>query len=137
VKIVCLNVPAIVLTFAAVMIMSSGCGPKVETVTTYSVSGQVTHNGKPVPKGNILFTPDNSRGNSGPGTSAEIVDGKYQTAEGKGVVGGAYTLTVQGYDGVPIESGEGGMDETGTALFPPKKVEADFPESDTTHDIEL
>jgi len=137
VRIVCLNAPALVLTLAAAMILSTGCGPKKESITTYSVSGQVSYKGKPVPKGNILFTPDNSRGNKGPGTSAEIVNGKYQTESGRGVIGGAYVLSVQGYDGVPIESGEGGMDETGTALFPPMKVEADFPESNTTHDIEL
>jgi hypothetical protein len=45
----------------------------------------VTYDGKPVPGGRILFTPD--RGNPGPASVAEITDGKYRTRSEKGVIG--------------------------------------------------
>lgn len=118
------------------VLLFAGCAGEPQS-DTYAVTGQISYQGKPISRGNIQFAPDASQGNTGPGTSAEIRDGKYQTQPGKGVVGGPYVLTVNGYDGVPIPSGEGGMDEQGKPLFPPRDVKADFPKEDTTHDIDL
>lgn len=125
--------PAVVLaSISAVML--SGCGSD-DGPTTYEFSGNITYKGKPVPKGSITLSPDSSKGNTGPGAVAEIKDGKFATPSGAGVVGGPYVLQIQGYDGVPVQGGEGGMDETGTALFPPYEMKVDLPKEDSTKDI--
>lgn len=90
------------LTVAAFSISLLGCGGEAEDAPErYQISGTVTYDGQPIPKGIIKFTPDAGKGNTGPQGKARIVDGEYSTAEegGAGVVGGPYKITVQGYDG--------------------------------------
>ena len=102
----------------------------------HQVIGNVTFDGKPVPKGYITFAPDAEKGNSGPGCGADIVDGKYATMPGKGVVGGAYRVKIIGYDGVPvIESGE--TMSNGKPLFLPFTTTVEFPKTITTKDFEV
>ena len=82
------------LIFALCLIGWSGCSPQEKL---HRVSGVVTHNGKPIPKGLIFFDPQAD----GPQGFANIVNGKYDTAEqGQGVRGGAYNVRVNGFDGV-------------------------------------
>ena len=56
----------------------AGCmgdpGPK-----RYRVSGEITFDGKPVPHGEIVFTPDSGQGNSGPQGIAIIQNGHFDT----------------------------------------------------------
>jgi len=102
----------------------------------HRVSGMVTFNGKPVPKGFISFSPDTAKGNTGPGGGAEIVEGKYRTKAGKGVMSGAYKVRIVGYSGVPTnEHGEEILD--GPPLFTPYEVEVDFPAENTKKDFEV
>ena len=105
----------------------AGCGPAEEKL--YRVSGVVTHDGKPIPKGNIFFDPQAG----GPQAYASIVDGKYDTAEeGKGVRGGAYDIRVNGYDGKT-----GHEAPFGQALFPEYTGIKDFPSEDSTYDLNI
>lgn len=108
-----------------------GCGSS--GVTTYEVSGTVTHQGKPVPFGEIAFEPDASKGNKGPGSIAAIEDGKFKTTYGKGVVGGAYIVRIIGFDGVVINPEA----STGSPLFAPYETTADLPKESTVKDIEV
>lgn len=102
----------------------AGCG--TSGPLKYTVHGEVTHKGKPVPKGFIQFLPNPGKGNSGPGGGAEIINGRYQTPAGKGVQGGAYYIHITGTDGVPYS--EGGEEiPDGKDLFPKYEVEFDFP----------
>lgn len=105
-----------------------GCGPKEEKL--YRVSGSVTFNGKPIPKGNIYFDP---RGD-GPQGFATIVDGKYDTAEqGKGVRGGStYDVRVGGFTGIVANEAPFGQ-----PLFPEFNGVKEFPTADTTFDLEI
>src|SRR4051794_32953464 len=79
----------------AVSVLLAGCngnsGP-----TRYRVSGEVKFAGQPVPYGEILFTPDSGKGNSGPQGIAIIQQGKYDTAGSRapGVAGGPTVVTV-------------------------------------------
>lgn len=77
----------------------AGCGPPKERV--YRVFGDVTFKGKPVPKGNVYFDPDLSKGTKGKQGFASITDGKYDTAlaDGDGIAKGAYVVRVQSFDG--------------------------------------
>lgn len=64
------------------------------------LSGAVTYKGKPIPRGTIMFDPDESKGNmSGYQGSADIVDGRYATLNDFGPQKGAYVARISGYDG--------------------------------------
>lgn len=110
----------------------SGDGPE-----RYDLSGEVTFKGEPVPTGYIQFYPDSEKGNSGPGTGAEIKKGRYSTPTGKGVVGGPHVVEITGQDGVPITvEGEGEISE-GTELFPRYKTTVDLPKESGKQDFEV
>ena len=110
-----------------------GCGGQ-EGPTRYELSGDVTFNGQPVPAGSVQFAPDTARGNSGPGTTATIIDGHYQTPSGKGTVGGPHKVTIYGYDG-NAEAAEGSP--FGTSIFPGYETEVDLPKEATTHNFDV
>jgi len=109
----------------------AGCGPSGPA--QFHVSGQVTWQGKPVPAGMVLFSPDVRKGNSGPQGYAEIHNGQYSTREGEGraTVGGPHIVSVIGFDGQnPTEESPHGR-----RLFPEYQMEYDLPESQGTLDI--
>ena len=84
------------------LLTSLGCGPAPEPVAR--VHGTVTFRGQPVPKGNVFFDPDGTKGTSGKQGFAGIVDGKFDTAapDGDGIKKGDYTIRVQAFDGKPL-----------------------------------
>jgi hypothetical protein len=91
------------LTFLGVLMLTlaSGCdrGPKL-----IHVSGEVHFAGKPLPAGQIFFEADPVKGRDGPQGFAYIKNGKFNTAEGgRGVLGGAMIVRVEGFDGQPGE----------------------------------
>ncbi len=114
-----------------VLLMSLvGCGPPKEDI--YRVHGTVTFKGKPVPKGNVFFDPDGTKGTSGKQGFAGIVDGKFDTAapDGDGIKKGDYTVRVQAFDGKPLPDLPFGNGLT--AEFVTKKS---FSEDDNQYDI--
>lgn len=61
----------------------------------FDVSGTVTFEDQPAPGGSIVFTPDKSKGNSGPQGTAKIINGVYNTArQGRGIVGGPHEVLI-------------------------------------------
>jgi hypothetical protein len=95
----------------------------------FRVSGTITHNGKPVPKGVIHFDPK-SEGTSG---FASIADGKYDTLVDKsGVRAGAYEIRINGFDGKPV-----GEAPFGQAVFPEYTGTKEFPPEDSVFDVEV
>ncbi len=111
----------------ATLPVCTGCSQQEKL---YRVSGVVTHGGKPIPKGVIHFDPKAE----GPSGFANIVDGKYDTAQqGKGVRGGgSYEIRVNGFDGK--EANEAPF---GQALFPEYTGTKDLPQQDSTYDLEI
>jgi len=91
------------------------------------VSGKVTFNGQAIPYGEVLFTPDDSKKNSGAQGIATIRDGQYDTsaAGGKGYGGGPAVIRVTGL------TGEGGK------LLCEYEFKVDLPQGDATHDIDV
>lgn len=71
-----------------------------------------------MPRGAVGFISDYSKGNRSPRSYAKIIDGNYATPSGKGHGGGAYTMRVVGFDGVPVRMPDGEIDENGSPLFP-------------------
>ena len=111
--------------------MLAGCG-RQSGPPRYELSGTVTFDGKPVPAGEIQFAPDTERGNRGPGTSAQIKEGRYQTLADKGTVGGPHVATVCGYDGKQASGSR-----YGASLFPPYPIKVDLSRETTTYDFQV
>lgn len=120
----------------AMLVTSGGCGSSDKGPPRYTVSGTVSFEGKPVPKGFITFLPDTSKGNKGPGGGAEIKAGSYRTATGKGVVGGPYIVKIVGYDGIAT-SAEGEELPDGQSLFTPYQTAVEFPLEATKQDFQV
>lgn len=113
-------------------LLSAGCAGN-EGPTRYDLAGTVTFDGKPVPAGVILFTPDAAKNNRGPTGFAKIKDGKYDTRqEGKGTVGGPHTVAISGFDGNARPQEEL---PDGRPLFSDYSLDVEFPQATTTHDF--
>jgi hypothetical protein len=116
---------------ALVAAPAAGCGDAGGK--RYSVSGAVTLGGRPVPAGEVVFEPDASKGNNGPGSVVRIRDGCYQTEPGLGVVGGAYIVRITPMSGTPF-----GDSLDGKPLLPGPRVETvEFPAADSTRDFDV
>lgn len=92
-----------------------------------SLSGKATFDGKPIPYGDVTFTPD--EGNEGPTAVGEIRDGAYKTVEGEGVGEGAYVVNVNGRT-TPTSTQEG-------ELFPGYQAKLDVTKGMETFDIDV
>ncbi len=130
------KLPKVALCFAfAITFITAGCGGNVDKgPKRYNVSGTVTFEGKPVPFGSIMFTPDSTKGNEGPQGIAAIVDGKFDTSNGRGIVGGAHQITITGKSDNTVSQSEDSSAKD-NSLFKPYKTEFDFPKEDSTHDF--
>ncbi|UUO08677.1 hypothetical protein M4951_10240 [Blastopirellula sp. J2-11] len=129
------NSHANTLSLAALLfpcLIGVGCFSDPSSLRTYQCSGMVTFDGKPVELGYISFEPNTAAGNSGPGASVKITQGRYVTESGKGVVGGPYRVVIVGYDG---KSPDGLGD--GNPLFPEIVIERDLPQDDSVQDFEV
>jgi len=106
----------------------AGCGGGVDRT---DLSGTVTFDGQPIVYGEIQFLAQPGQENT-PSGFAEIIDGKYTTAEmGQGIAPGKYTLRISAYDGkfaeVENEDESVESDSTGpTALFIDYEIEAEL-----------
>jgi hypothetical protein len=88
------------LGILAILFGAIGLAGCAQEEKLYDVSGTVTYDGQPIPKGLIFFDPDVTKGGNGPQGFANIWDGKFTTADkGKGIRGGAYVIRVNGFDG--------------------------------------
>lgn len=115
-------------------VVLSGCsrsGP-----ARYNLSGTVKFDGKPLPVGFIYFIPDESKGNKGPGSGAEIKNGSYSTPSGGGVIGGPMIVKIDGFDGVSKDLG-GEVVANGSALFEAYEVRVDIEKKNGKKDFEF
>ena len=116
-----------ILCLAAV----AGCGQRGPQ--RFRVSGTVTHAGKPVPLGRVIFEPDTTRGNDGPQGFAPIENGRFDTAgpHCKGAVGGPMLVRI---DGLGTSGGEDPA-AAGRLLFPTHEEAIDLPSADSVRDF--
>lgn len=93
----------------------------------FRISGTATVDGKPIPFGDVLFTPDGSKNNSGPQGIANIVDGKFDTgADGKGIAGGPTVIRVTGF-----------AEQGGKQLLCEHELKMDLPRADSTQNLDV
>src|SRR5262245_17877587 len=99
----------------------------------YHLSGKVTFNGQPLPRGRIFFLPDTTKGNSGQGGFAEIKDGVYDTRNnGSATPGGPLIVRVDGFDGNTTSS-----NLVGQPLFLSYEVRVEVPREPATKDFDV
>ena len=93
----------------------------------FQVSGEAKFDGQPIVYGDVVFTPDGSKSNSGPQGVAYINNGKFDTRgpEGKGIAGGPTVIHVRGL------SAQGGK------LVCEYELSADLPKVDGKYDIAI
>lgn len=123
------------LFILSMLVVSIGCAETQDGPSRYLVKGTVQFQGKPVPVGSISFEPDSKQGNPGPGTTASIRDGKFETPADRGTIGGPHILSITGYDGIPYEVPGEGTDPNGKSLFTNYTTTFDLPRESTN--IEL
>lgn len=98
----------------AVLLAAVGCGDSGPQ--RVRIQGSVTYEGKPVPAGQLRFEPDASRGGAGPVGFARILEGRYDTASGKGPVPGPMKVRIRGYVSAKAFAPE---------MFPSRTIEVD------------
>jgi len=89
----------LLLAAALLLLFLEGCGSDTPTLT--SVHGTVYYRNLPMTGGTIVFTPDASRGNSGPLARGEIApDGTYflRTGDALGCASGCHRVTIIGLE---------------------------------------
>jgi hypothetical protein len=122
------------LSVGILLAWCAGCGE--QGPPRYKLSGTVTFEGEPVPRGSVILEPDPAEGNKGPSVTAEIRDGKYSVPGDRGTVGGPHLVRIVGTDGIPTSIGDMEIPE-GAALFPDYTTTADLPAGDATLDFDV
>jgi hypothetical protein len=120
----------------AVCLVTASCGSSSSGPARYQLSGVVKFDGKPIPVGFIYFNPDTSKGNSGPGSGAEIKNGQYTTPRDGGIIGGPMIVKIDGYDGISKDLG-GEVVANGSALFEAYETRVDFEKKNGKKDFEF
>jgi hypothetical protein len=113
------------------LLLLVGCAEKDNG--RYRISGNVTIDGQPVPVGEISFEPDGKSGNKGPASFTAIKKGKYIVEKDSGVIGGKYTVTITGFDGVAFGEASDGKE----LLKKPHAESVDLPKEDSTRDFDV
>jgi len=103
----------------------AGCSDS-EPPTRFHVSGTATVDGKAIPYGEILFTPDGAKQNAGPQGIATIRAGKFDTAaDGKGSAGGHTVIRVTGFT------------QQGGKLLCEHELQRELPRADSTQEFDV
>ena len=126
---------ALRLCVFVMFLATSGCNRNAGPAR-YNLTGTITYGGKPIPAGYILFAPDTSKGNDGPGADAEIKDGVYRMRPNEGTVGGPHIATISGFDGVSFQRGLT-LNPMGLPIFSSVQVSVDLPKAAATHDFAI
>ena len=95
---------AILLPILALIGCTSETSTPTDSYVRVPVSGTVTLEGTPVPKGSIQLTP--AEGTKGPVTSAEIIEGKFSIEQANGPTAGKYKVSISGRPTATIKSDE-------------------------------
>lgn len=114
------------------LILIAGCSKTPQGPVRFPVSGKITFDGQPVPRGTIAFEPDTQAGNSGPGGYGTIMDGVFTTHPRMGAVAGPQIVRIAGFDGKPTAE----MID-GKPLFPEYNTKADVSEKPATLDFDV
>ena len=95
------------------------------------ISGTVTFKGKPIPAGNVTFTPDVET-SGGKLRMFTVTDGKFDSSKEQdpGLMPGKYEVTIAGYDGIRIP-----MFYNGKQIFNAVQEKMEVPPGKSTRDF--
>lgn len=126
-----LIVKVLICSMAIVVpLLFSGCGGS--GLSRYDISGKVTYQGKPLPRGSISFDPLETNAEGGGFT--EVVDGVYDTRlNGRGHLGGKHKVIITGSSTELVNPND--IDSGTKSLFEPFEFEADLPTSSSSQDF--
>jgi hypothetical protein len=113
-------------SIAIVLALCAGCGAPPGPAR-FRVSGTVTCGGRPVPHGEILFSPDGRRGNTGAQGIAIIKDGRFDTVgtRAPGTAGGPTVVRVTA------------LETPGGGLIAEHEFTIELPQADSEQTIEI
>ncbi len=120
-----------ILAAGLLVVACAGCGGSGGSGRV-EVYGTVSHGGKPIPAGEVVFEPDPTQGNTGPQARATIENGRYRTPRGQGSVPGAVVVRVEAYDGQPHPESPYGLQ-----LFPAYTTTLVLPDRSSEQDIDV
>ncbi len=124
-----------VILASVMMITASmlwGCGDRMPR---YPLSGAVTFGGQPVPFGRLILIPDESQGAKARRSVVIFKDGHYETPPDQYVLGGKYTVEIDGFSR-SNESGDND-DVDDPRLFPVWSASVDLPPTGGSHDFDV
>lgn len=101
------RIPWIVPQIVLVSLLATGCGHRADMPPTARVTGTVTLDGRPLPRGTVQFVPDSSKGTSGPSGVGSIgEDGQYEirTAGQEGAIVGFHRVGVVAQEEVDLNT---------------------------------
>lgn len=111
-------------------LLSAGCGNS-DKFDRQQLSGTVTFEGQPVPRGSVWFEPDSSVGNLAPTGFAAIRNGAFETKREQSPVAGKHTVRVSGFDGQANadedEDWDPNREHPGNPLFPDYTTTIELP----------
>lgn len=118
--------------FAPVLVLATLAACGSDGRTRYPLSGKVTFEGRPIPKGIIYFDPDVTK-NDGPQGFALIENGTYDTRnQGQGTSGGWHQARLFACDGVV-----GPEAPMGRPMFPEYSWNVEVPAAESTLDFAI
>lgn len=130
-----------VVLMSITVCLLAGCGD--DAGETFHLSGNITFDGKPIPAGRIMFTPDSSKDNKGAVGYSSIKDGKFDTKweGGKPRAAGPMVIRIEGME----PDGEAKADPEDPSaevvplkpMFSPYEIRTDLPSEDTAQDFEV
>jgi hypothetical protein len=119
---------SVILTVGSIFFVT-GCGG----AKTYSLTGHVTFDGKPVPHGTITFLPKTDQTDAGAYAMTVIKEGNYKIEKGKlGLAEGNYSVIITGTNGIAEE-----FHPQGIPLFIDYRTEFVFSQGIPQFDIEI
>lgn len=124
----CIGIPVVIA-----FLFNSGCSRQNGGPARYHLAGAVMVANKPAVYGLVTFIPDEKHGNTGPGTTATIDNGKYKTEKGLGTIGGPHIIEIMAFLSPPSD------DDTAGADAPPVRyrTEVDLPREKGIHDFQI
>jgi hypothetical protein len=110
----------------------AGCRGGTDGPPRFHLAGSVEFEGKPVPAGMVYIDADSSKSNSGPQGFAPIVNGKFDTRQGKGHVGGPSIVRITGLPSAPSSAATVTDDSGKPPLFPEYKESVSLDKKDAS-----
>ncbi len=137
--------PLLVVAVSLMLAMPWGCSGEQDGPQRFPLKGKASVDGVPILEGMIALSPDDKKGNAGPGSTIMIDLGEYSIDQAHGIVGGPYRAQFSIYrvgevtdEAARVDDDDDDGPVAGVAFKPyHKSIEVDLPAEGGTYDFEL